>query len=148
MAEYTEQDAERASTIVAGLLREELRGERRPDGLADGFSIVDVEANAEEFLYDLELLRWIGEDFPAMEVAGGPPSPVSLTWFLNLPWPPPGRTGLGWLDLYGPALHDVFRRIERPLRDLPRLSREEARANFSSRARDFLAIRPPGRAAL
>ena len=144
MAEYTEQDAERASKIVEGLLE----GERRFDGFEEGFSVVDVEAHAEEFRRDLYALGSIRFDFPAMEVAGGPAIPVSLRWFLNLSapgWPDYGRVGRRITeDLYAEAIYYVLRERyrDRPLfDDIPALSLDGARANFSQRARVFLATR-------
>jgi hypothetical protein len=60
MPDYTDRDAKQASSIIERLLdRERLDRERRLDGLPKGFSVVDVEAHAEEFLGALELLRWI-----------------------------------------------------------------------------------------
>jgi hypothetical protein len=143
MAEYTEQDSERASGIVDNLLAEERRGEeRRFDGFPEGFSVVDVQAHADEFLDDSEVLRLIGADFPAMEVAGGPPSPVSLAWLLSLPWPRIGRWRASRLwPGYVETIYDAFHSTEGRFRDLPRISREQARANFFSRARDSLATR-------
>jgi len=83
-----------------------------------------------------------------MEVAGGPPIPVSLSLLLNLPFAPPielWREGVGRpeliADLYRVMLYHLFRDRERPFVDLSTISLTEARANFSSRASSFLAAR-------
>jgi len=140
MGEYTEQDAERASRILETLIRRERLWDEKFD---EGLSVVDVQAHVNEFLNDLEILPAIGAYFPAMKVAGGPPSPVSLAWFLNPPWPPFagwwGRWARFWGDEYNGPLSDAFRRSSDPV--FVSLSPRQAQENFFIRARDFLATR-------
>lgn len=74
MAEYNEEDAKEASQIVEGLLEGGFRTRR----VAEGISIVDVEAHAREFNDDLSVLEQIGELVPCLQLAEVGPVPVSL----------------------------------------------------------------------
>ena len=82
MAEYTEEDVHRARTIVDELLEwgdGPETGFRASEKLEEGLSLVDIQADAEEFKTVSDLLNFLGLEFPAIKVAFGPPVPVSLS---------------------------------------------------------------------
>jgi hypothetical protein len=127
----------RAGEILGRLFQ----GERAAGDLESGLSIADIEGDISQFLAEVDLLRSIGSDFPAMNVAEGPPVPVSLLFHIS------GRAGPAWPIAGAPfwaygreRLYDALRAV-RTLGDRPPLPLETARNNFSSRAQAFLATR-------
>src|ERR1700685_1925534 len=142
MAEYDEYEAR---AIVESLLSgERARFDRR---LPQGVSIVDVEADSDEFLGDLEILSVIGADVPALSIGDKGSVPVSLSLIGREP--PPFRSRGRYPPPYSPYFRDfLFDYYHRALKaggDFPqgfeRMSHEEARSSFLRRAPDFLAGR-------
>lgn len=133
MPEYSEEEALYAQRIAVSLLG----GEPGPRDLDPGFSIEDVEGDVVRFADDLDFLAWVGEDIPALEVANGPPVPMSLSLvlpFLRL------RDRRYRLSPY--YWRDAFRRRSRiPSDGVTYLRPDEARENFQLRLVDFLANR-------
>jgi hypothetical protein len=141
MADYTQDDLKIGDRLVSDLLT----GIRVTD-LEDGITIADVEYDAVLFLVEVEAFQRLGRSLPAMAVADGPPVPVSLS---AINWPPGQGSFARPLTTPRVALSREYRNRIRILlleagpvfRGLPRLSPLEARANFLTRAGEFLATR-------
>jgi hypothetical protein len=147
MAEFTSDDATRVRQILDSLLGDDIhrfRGE-----LEEGFSIIDVESHAADFRNELQLLQRVGR-FPAMELASGPPVPVSLSvWGLSYSRDFGGLSGFPAYP-YAPYSADLIHFYEYLLsrygaeelfRGSITISLPQARESFFSRATTFLATR-------
>jgi hypothetical protein len=64
-----------ASAIVEALFDETISQE----SLIDHLSVIDVQKDVRQFSDELNQLQGTGRGVPAMEVADGPPVPVSLS---------------------------------------------------------------------
>lgn len=140
MAEYTDNDLNRAAGIVEGLQSEDGRA-RRFDDLQEGLSIADVHANATTFFQELELVGYFDVGFPAVRLGDRGLVPVSLRESIGR-----GLPGIGfplrdfppdfWYRLVYDALRDRRERFGEVT-----LSPSEARNTFITRASEFLATR-------
>ncbi|MBS7538346.1 hypothetical protein [Ancylobacter lacus] len=136
MAGFNEKDFQEASGIVVGLLDEGFS--TRP--VAEGVSIVDVEAHAREFNEDLSVLEQIGAPFPCLSLAEVGPVPVSLGEITS-------RRAFGRLSRPFPRdlIYDEFtyrmRRLGDEMGEIVFQSSSEARSTFLRNAADFLANR-------
>jgi len=137
VGDYSEEDARDADRIAARLLEGE-----PPRELEAGFSIEDVDTDAIEFVADLAVVDAVGRKVPAMEVAGGPPVPVSLSLILR---GLPGdvrhlyRYDRYWYEVAHRVLRDESPALSEP--GFTRLDVGEARESFRFRVVDFLANR-------
>ncbi|MGO9232684.1 MAG: hypothetical protein ACLP4V_00790 [Methylocella sp.] len=146
MVEYSEDEARRSEQIAETLLA----GETPRFDMERGLSIIDVEERAAEFRDDLEILSLVRADVPSIRIGENGSVPVSLSlfgldWFRfgrgffdGRPWRrPAGLSREMMLEYFYSALRDGYE----PFEGLERISADEARANFLSRATDFLATR-------
>ncbi|SNS88479.1 hypothetical protein [Sphingopyxis indica] len=133
MAEFSEEDAQEASGIVEGLLDGGFREWR----VAEGVSIVDVEAHAREFNEDLLVLEKIGELVPCLQLAEVGPVPVSLSAIAS---PLPFRR-LSRMFPRDFIYDDLAYRVRRLEDETTFLSVPEARSTFLRNAVNFLANR-------
>jgi hypothetical protein len=140
---YTKDDLKRATGIVEGLSENR---ERRLEDLEDGLSIADLQAHAEQFYDDLDLLASLGFDFPAVRLGNKHVVPVALSEVTRaLPSSFPGRV---WRELY--YRDSLKQRLSRTMRRFGDAATwlsppEKARETFVSRASEFLASRFAGR---
>src|SRR5262245_8942192 len=75
MVKYSDEEARNARQLAVALLQSD-----EPPRLDfdEGFSIIDIQADAVEFRDDIEVLAMVGADVPAISITGGPLVPVSL----------------------------------------------------------------------
>lgn len=150
MGDYTDDDLKRARGIVEGLRTEEGR-ERRLRDLEDGLSVADLQAHAEQFYDDLDLLEYVGLDFPAVRLGDKRLVPVALSEVTRDSVPTSGIPVRLWRPMFPSSylrdmLYEELRRTMRRFGDAATtLSPSEARNTFVSRASEFLASRFAGR---
>jgi hypothetical protein len=143
MARYSEASEAVARSVVERLISVEPADFDVPDGIA----LPDLELDASDFTFELDLLGTYALDAPAMFLDDDGPIPVALSLILPTPWG--GMDGSGLRDWAGTrefadwADHVVP--LLAPGRELPsgveRVPREKARAGFLRRATAFLATR-------
>src|ERR1051326_7746002 len=141
MASYTQAELERAEEVVGN----RLSGKTGKD-IDEAIPIADVEYDTVLFLTEVSELRGLAHSIPAMELADGPPVPVSLTSF---DWPP-GKgpfsrplttTNKALSSEYGGWIRSLLKNITPSYRGLLKLTPDQARECFLARAGQFLATR-------
>jgi hypothetical protein len=160
MVDYTGYDLERARHIVQELTKEDRR-RRWEEDLEDGLSIADLQANAEQFYNDVDLLESLRLGYPALRLGGKTGFvPAALSEIIA----PANLRARYWrrFDPYSRLLRNLFRFAPRSLLrdtlsalmkrgtarfgdDATMLSPPVARETFFRGASEFLATRIAGR---
>jgi hypothetical protein len=78
MSDYSEHDAR----FAGGLIDQLFDGSSEIADLDDGLSIADVERDTADFKGDVDFLRDVGAELPALMVRGEEPTPISLRMLL------------------------------------------------------------------
>ncbi len=147
MADYSEAEARDARRIVGRLLEPE----QETPPIEGMLAVSDIESDAAEFAAELEILKDVGVDAPAVRFGGEELVPVALSLIAGPSWSsfPPLTGGTlsrrwrghpffhEWAHFYFRSLFDEGKRF----RGFETMSREQARATFLKRATDFLATR-------
>ena len=142
MAEYTDDDARDAKKIVESLLEDP----QADFELKHSLVISDLEADAAEFTADLELLKAIGADAPALSISSEDFIPIALSLIAGPSWQdwPYIRGGRRrYYPFFDEWLYELRSSLskERTPGGIHTVSRKQARSTFLSRATDFLATR-------
>jgi hypothetical protein len=144
MADYSQNDSRSARRIVTNLLNNENDNIK----LENNLPIADIEGETEDFIEDLNFLKEIGSNMPAVQIGEKRHLiPVSLSYLLELSrfdttnrryYRLRRRLNPFWRE----ELYHYFEIIRNEIsRGFKSISLSEARTNFQKLATDFLATR-------
>jgi hypothetical protein len=146
MVNYSEREAREARRVVDRLLAPE----QGPPEIESALVVADLQLDAADFAWEIELFDDFGVDAPALRFGDQELVPVALSLFAGPNWPfsPfPGGTPVSWWRRDPFAHKWTYRYIQSLFEDRERfrtfetMSTEQARAVFVTRATDFLATR-------
>ena len=132
-------DSEYAARIIEGLISKQFPVPK----LSDGLVISDLEADAAEFMAELELLGFFGLEVPVFRLHSGAQVPIAVSLVAGLPWLGPFLRSLGlFQDLKKVEWFQIFGRwITEVLAEVKKIPQDQAQSTFVSQATKFLATR-------